>query len=275
MSVAEPFSEAPAALQRSTGRIAASVRHDDGRTRLGRLHQAGCLKLRFPRLPGGALEGVLINTAGGLTGGDRLDQEYEVGASGALVVTTQAAERIYRAASGTATVAVRIAVGEDAVLGYLPQETILFDGGRIRRRLDIDVAATSRLLVCESVILGRTLMGETVRCGLFRDSWRIRRGGRLVFAEEARLGDDIGALAGRKAVLDGNRAFATLVAQGRAAEGALDEVRRLAETRGGASLVDGLLVARLVASSGFELRKRLVPILMALANGPLPRVWSL
>ncbi|KAB0679296.1 urease accessory protein UreD [Aureimonas leprariae] len=269
--------EASPALQRAAGRAAVSVRAAaDGPTRLERLHQAGCLKLRFPRLPGGRLEGVLINTAGGLTGGDRLQLDAAVvGQGAALTLTTQAAERVYRAAAGEAEVAVRLHVGAETALAYLPQETILFDGGRLRRRLDVDLAASSRLLLCESVILGRTLMGETVRTGLFRDSWRVRREGRLVFAEEARLDGDIESCRIAKAGLGGARAFASLLVQDERAESLVAPLREQLGEHGGASLVDGLLVARLAAADGFSLRKRLVPALATLAKGGLPRVWSL
>lgn len=271
---AQPDEDAPR-LQRAAGRVAVSVEAENGRTRLKRLHQAGCLKLRFPRLPDGNLEGVLINTAGGLTGGDRLHADYAAGAGATLVVTTQAAERVYRAASGMAEAETSIRIGEHASFAFLPQETILFDGGRLRRRLSVDGAATSRFFLCESVILGRQMMGERVGEGLFRDSWRVRRDGRLVFAEELRLAGDIEAVVRQKAALAGRLAFATVLCQTREADAALATVRDLLGTSGGASLVEGLLVARFVAPNGFALRKRLVPLLSVLANGPLPRVWSL
>ncbi|GGE20548.1 urease accessory protein UreD [Aureimonas endophytica] len=274
MSALAETGDAPS-LQRARGRVAASVTASGGPLRLGRLHQSGCLKLRFPRLADRSLEGVLINTAGGLTGGDRVEQAYAVGEGAALTVTTQAAERIYRASADEARVLSRLEVAEAATLAFLPQETILFDGGRLRRRLEVDLAASSRLLLCESVILGRTLMGETVRDGLIHDSWRVRRDGRLVFAEELRLGGAIDRLAAGPATLAGHRAFATLLVQDPAAEALLGEARALLPAAGGASLVAGLLVLRLAAPTGFELRRRLVPLIAALAKRPLPRVWSL
>ncbi|WP_235919307.1 urease accessory protein UreD [Aureimonas psammosilenae] len=278
MSLAPGSVHAPVPMQRAFGRVAARVAVDDGAppvTRLKRLHQAGCLKLRFPRLPDGRLEGVLINTSGGLTGGDRIEQSFEAADGAALTVTTQAAERIYRASSGDARVATSLRVGEGGHLAFLPQETILFDGGRLRRNLDIELAPGAGLLISESVILGRALMGEVVREGLFRDSWRVRRNGRLVFAEEARIEGSVEALASRRAALGEMRAFATILATIPEGGADLEAARDLVGDTGGASVVDGFLVVRLAAPSGFTLRKRLMPLLAALAKGPLPRVWSL
>ncbi|GGD36522.1 urease accessory protein UreD [Aureimonas glaciei] len=253
----------------------AEFRLTAGRSRLARLHQAGCLKLRFPRTQGASAEAVLINSSGGLTGGDRLEVEMSVGAGASLSLTTQACERVYRAASGEARIATSVSVAPDAGFAYLPQETILFDGGALARRLDVDCAASSRVLLVESVVLGRTLMGETVVEGKLTDRWRVRRDGRLVFAEELRLEGPIDALAAEAAGLGGAKAFATVMAQLPEGESLLDTLRDLIGPDGGASAFDGLVVARIVAGSGFLLRKRLIPVLAALSKAPLPLVWSL
>ena len=262
-------------MQRARGRAMAEFRLTEGRSRLAKLHQAGCLKLRFPRNGAAMAEAVLINSSGGLTGGDRLQQDFAAGAGAALSLTTQASERVYRASAGEARIATTIRVGEGASFHYLPQETILFDGGALARTLDVDCAASSRLLVAESVVLGRTLMGETVREGSLRDRWRIRRDGVLVFADNLSLVGAIDDIAASAASLAGAKAFSTILCQAPGAETLLDEVRHRIGPDGGASLVDGLLVARLVGPSGFLLRKRLIPVLQALANAPLPRVWSI
>ncbi|MBP0616567.1 urease accessory protein UreD [Jiella mangrovi] len=262
-------------LQRARGKLELRVKRLDGRTRLDDLHQAGCLKLRFPKVAGATSEAVLINTSGGLTGGDRLDQSFAVGAGASLSITTQACERIYRASSGRAEVTTRISLGEDGFLAFLPQETILFDEGALARRLELDAPESAGFVLCESVILGREMMGETVTGGSFRESWRVRVGGRLVFADETRLSGAIAEETGSAASLSGNRAFATLLCRNEAPETLIEGLRETLGENGGASLVDGLIVARLVAPSGYLLRKRLVPALAALAKTAVPRIWSL
>ncbi len=250
------------------------MRQREGRTRLSRLRQEGCLKLRFPKVGAGPAQAVLVNTAGGLAGGDRLDQSFAVEEAGHLCVTTQAAERVYRSLGAAATVRTGVSVAAGAGFSWLPQETILFDGGRLSRRLDVDAEAGSRLLLCESVILGREAMGESVAEGLLEERWRVRLAGRLVFADNLRLHGDLAGQTARAAGLAGHRAFATVLATGSGCD--LSALRALLGPSGGASrLEEGLLVARLVAPSGIELRRRLVPALALLENGPLPRLWSL
>jgi len=262
-------------MQRARGRAMAEFRLTEGRTRLAKLHQAGCLKLRFPKNAETMAEAVLINSSGGLTGGDRLQQDFAAEAGASLSLTTQASERVYRASAGEAQIATTIRVGEGAAFHYLPQETILFDGGALARTLDIACTTASRLLVAESVVLGRTLMGETVLHGSLSDRWRIRRDDRLVFAEDLRISGAIDEITASAASLGGAKAFSTVLCQTPEAEALLDEVRALIGPAGGASLAGGFLVARLVAPTGFLLRRRLIPVLSVLANAPLPRVWSI
>ncbi|RIY00308.1 urease accessory protein, UreD [Aureimonas flava] len=281
METARPTGASSAAtppLQRARGEasalVGASRRGQRARSGIRRLHQAGCLKLRFPRLPSDECQAVVINTAGGLTGGDRLALGFELEAGAALTVTTQACERIYRSSGGAAEVELTMRLGQGGTLSYLPQETILFDGGRLARRLTLDAAADSRFLLLESVILGRAAMGETVTEGEIVDRWRIRRDGRLVLAENLRLGGAIGALTARGCTLGGARAFSTLVWQGPEPGAMLRRLRGELREGEGASLVDGLVVARLVAADGYALRKRLWPAVALLAQSPLPLVWS-
>ena len=261
------------ALQRARGVASLRVHLQAGRTRIADLYQEGCLKLRFPRLP--SAEAVLVNTAGGMAGGDRLDVDMTVAGGAALTVTTQAAERVYRALGGPAQLDVKLMAGAGARLFWLPQETILYDAAELRRSLTLDAASSATFLLCESVVLGRAAMGETVSSGLLHERWRIRRGGRLLHAEEARLSGAIGELGRQAATLDGARAFATIVAQLPDASMRLGAVReRLPPRAGGASVFEGLLAVRIVAEDGYRLRKTLIPVLEVLADAPLPRLWS-
>jgi urease accessory protein len=263
----------PTTLQRARGAGRIAVDAEAGATRLARLYQDGCAKIRLPRDHGACgLEAVLINTAGGLTDGDRLAWTAEPGPGARLTLTTQACEKVYRARAGRAETAITLTLGEGARLDWLPQETILFDGGALARRLEADLAADARLLAVEAVVLGRTAMAETVRHGLLADRWRIRREGRLVFADDLRLEGEVAELTAGACVLGGARAFASLLLLADDAERALPAVRAALGPRGGASAFDGKLFARVVASDGFALRQALLPALEAL-RGPLPRVW--
>ncbi len=262
-------------LQRARGAGRIVVAADGGRTRLVRLFQDGCGKVRLPRdARAVGLEAVLINSSGGLTGGDYMEWLATVGDGARLTLSTQACEKVYRARDGEARQRVGLILGDGARLDWLPQETILFDGGALSRTLEADLAADARLLVVEAVILGRTAMAETVRHGLLRDRWRIRREGRLVFADDLRLDGAIAELTAKAPVLGGGRAFASLLLVDDDAGRLLAPLRAVLGRHGGASFFDGKLFARVVAPDGFILREALLPALEILRDGePLPRVW--
>lgn len=248
-------------------------------TALSVLYQEGSAKIRLPSPPPGAPpEAVLINTAGGLTGGDRFAFSVAVGDAARATVTTQAAERIYRAAGPEpAHVDVRLSVESGARLDWLPQETILFDRSALARTLTVDLAADAALLAVEAFVFGRSAMGETVRSVALRDAWRVRRAGRLVFADGFRVNGDAEAILRGPATGAGAVACATLLYVAPNAEARLDATRAaLAAMQGetGVSAWNGLLVARFLAGSGQALRRDLVAALGALRTDPLPRVWN-
>lgn len=222
---------------------------------------------------------MLINTAGGVTGGDRFRWTLEAEARADLVVTTQAAERAYQSQPGLrAEVETRLALEEGATLHWLPQETIPFDRSALVRRLEIDMAENASLIAVESVIFGRRAMcrGRLTALG-FADHWRIRRGGRLIYADAIRL-RDADALAD-PACLGGAGAMVSVVMAAPNATDRIDGARtRLADEPGveaGASAFDGLLVMRLLAEDGYRLRPALARLLAHLGGRPPPRVWAI
>ncbi|MDO5896590.1 urease accessory protein UreD [Agrobacterium sp. Azo12] len=240
------------------------------------MFQEGCAKIRLPDTFSNEMEAILINSSGGLTGGDELEWSAVAGAGSRLTVTTQACEKIYKASFGTAAVIARVTAEAGSVLHWLPQETILFDNASLSRRLEADIDPSAEFLAVEAVLLGRKAMGEMMRGGLFRDRWRIRHGGKLIHAEELLLDGEIEELAGSASVLNRQVAFATLLYIGPLAEAMLPKVREALGDHGGASEWQGKLVVRVAAEDGFALRKILVPVISHLRNGaPVPKVWNL
>ena len=263
-------------LERARGAVSLAVAHKAGRHAVADLGQSGCARLLFPAIAAGTpLEAVIVNTAGGLTGGDRFSTSVTLGPGARSLVTTQACERIYRSAGATAEVTTTLHAEAGANLAWLPQETILFDRARLSRRLAIDMAEDATVLAMEAMLLGRKASGESLTEGLFSDSWRLRRGGRLVYADETALAGDLAARIGAAASLSGTCAYATLLLASPQAAERLDAARDLLTNEaieGGVSTFDGLCVARLVAQDGATLRRVLVPLLAALGTA-LPRVW--
>jgi len=249
-----------------------------GETRLDACYQSGSAKIRLPRVaPDAVKEAVLLNTAGGLTGGDRLVYRVSAGAGSRASVSTQAAERIYRRRAGEAWVETDLTVGPSARLDWLPQETILFDNSALSRRLVADVEADATLLAVETIVLGRRAMGETTRNVFVSDSWRVRRGGTLIFADGLRLDGNAEAIMSGGATGGGATALATLLLVSPDAESLVDAARETlacGQGEGGASAWDGLLVARLLGSSALALRNDLTALVERLRGLAMPRVWN-
>ena len=261
------------AANRAEGRIALTVAADAGVTRRRRVGEQGSLRVRFPGPAARELEAVLVNTAGGMAGGDRFAIDIAARAGAQLMVGTAAAEKIYRANVDATEVAVRLEAAAGAALRWLPQETILFDRARLDRRIDVDLAEGASLLLAEAVVFGRTAMGESVVQGELIDRWRIRVGGRLVFAESVRLSGAIAKALAEPAAAAGGRAIATvlLVPGGEAHVAAVRTQAFSGEV--GVSAWNGIVVARLVARDGAVLRRGIAAVLAALGTGPLPKLW--
>jgi urease accessory protein len=201
---------------------------------------------------------VTVTTSGGLTGGDRLALDIIVDPGAAATIVPQAAEKLYRALDEDEPTRIdtRITIGAGATCEWLAQEAILFDRSRMRRTLEANLAPDARMLAMEMLVLGRGAMGESYTSGLIHDAWRIRRDGRLVWADTLHVEGDF-ASKGRAPFGFGDAtAIATLVYAGPDAGDYLDLARSLFDGPGaGATNFDGLLILRLTAADPQALRK--------------------
>jgi urease accessory protein len=263
------------AANRAQGAVRFAVRLRDGVTRRGDLHESGSLRVRFPSPEAEGLSGVFINTAGGIAGGDHFEIDITAGAGSRLTLTTAAAEKVYRAPGPAAQLDIALKADAGARLAWLPQETILFDRARISRRIDIDLAADASLLLCEIVVFGRGAMGERMLHGEFIDRWRLRRGGRLVFAETIRLDGDIGEKLAQPAIAKGGVAIGTaLIVPGD--EAVVERIREASESFGGEvgiSCWNGFAMARFCAQDAARLRADMMAVLGRASGVALPRLW--
>jgi len=266
------------AANRATGHIVLGVAASGGRTRRTRVHEDGSLRVRFPNAAGEALEAVIVNTGGGMTGGDRFAVEIALGEGARLIAGTAAAEKIYRSTGPDAEMDVKLDIGDGAQLAWLPQETILFDRARLSRCIDVDLAESASLLMAEAVVFGRAAMGEAMRQGFFADRWRVRRAGKLIFADSARLDGAVAETLAAPASAAGGIAIATVL-MAPSDDGKLAAVRALAEQSKGGFLAEvgisawgGIAVARLCAKDGAALRHDLIVLLAAL-GASVPRLW--
>jgi urease accessory protein len=274
-------------LQRSSGGIVLGYTSQDGMTSLAELRQEGCLKARFPR-PMAWPEAVLLNSAGGIAAGDSTSVSFSVGPGARATLSTQAAERIYRALPDDPPSRIRgeVRVAPGAQAEWLPQETILFDGARLDRRLDVTLTGDAAFLGVETLVFGRAAMGEELRSASVRDRIAVSRDGVRLLHESIRLDGDASHLLSRAAIGAGARAVATCLFVAHDAGRRIDAVRAaiggtaaMGQTRagtwGGASAWNGMLLVRLATASMQSLRAAVTRVLAVLREGrPLPRVWA-
>lgn len=240
---------------------------------IAHLRSQGCMKALFPRRSDW-VDAIVINTAGGLTGGDKLDIDACVGAGSRMSLTTQAAERAYKASADVARVSTKLCVEDDARMHWLPQELILFEDASLKRRLQIALQGKAELLMVEPVVFGRVAMGEELTNVQFQDRIEIRRDGVPLYMDALNLTGDLRAQMAR--VAGGAGAMASVVLVAPNAEAHLEPLRKLLPESGGASLLaEDLLALRLLASDSFELRRALLPILDRLSGDRLPTSWRL
>jgi urease accessory protein len=249
-----------------------------GQTVAMEIDEQGPLRLRFPRIAAeGVLEGVMVNTGGGIVGGDQLEFEIAAGEGASLSLTSQASEKIYRSDGTYAKISLLLTAQPRSNLAWLPQEAILFDRARVGRRIEADVAKDASLTICESVIFGRAAMGETVNAGSIRDRWHVRRDGKLIFADALTLDGPVGKILKKSAVAGGANAVATLLQVAPDCAERLDTVRAALaqqEVEAGASAFDGILIVRILAQESMSLRSAILSTLSALGANP-PRAFSL
>jgi urease accessory protein len=272
--------------QRADGAAILTIGCDSsGVTRLRDLYQRAPCRVLFPDVhPDEPLQAVLLTTTGGLTGGDRTNVEFTVGANARATLTTQAAEKLYRALPGSPSTdcAVSLSAGEGAWAEWLAQETILFNGACLRRSFSAELAPGSRMLAVESIVFGRQAMGEEMRVGMLLDSWRIRRSGRLIWADSMRLDGDIAGVRREPFAFGDATACSTMVYAANDARDFLEPVRALLEDsvgQSGVTLLEGLLIVRLLDVDTPRLRARILTIAGFIRHAAaglsrvMPRVW--
>jgi urease accessory protein len=277
---ATPPATAPV-MQRARGHVRVALRRRGDTTVLAALRQEGCLKARLPRAVNvGWADVVLLNSSGGIASGDMLSTRIDAAPGACASIAAQAAERFYRAMPGSAParVSTMLDVSSGASLEWLPQESILFDGAALDRRLEIELAPDAWFLGVEWLLFGRAARGEQVERAWLRDTIRMRRDGRLILHDAMRLEGPVRAALDRPAIGGGARAVATILHAAPDADQAVDMVRAALmdfPVEAGVSAWDGMLIARLVALDGMSLRNAVTAGLQALRRGrTLPRMWQ-
>ena len=272
-------------LQRADGSARITVGSREAGNHIVDIVERSPVRVMLPRIGGAAVkEAVLINTGGGIAGGDRLETSVTATDKSSIVVTTQAAEKVYRALDEPARITTKLEVLDFAKLAWLPQETILFNSARLRRETTIDFSPGATLLALEWLVLGRAAHKEKVVGGEITDGWRVRKEGQLIWADTFRVADPIFCHLPRSALLEKHIAIGTLVYCGASSDRCLELFRSIEsdmECRCAATTVAGLAIIRFAAVAARSLRLALRRFLGRLQHesGPaapfgVPKMWS-
>jgi urease accessory protein len=271
-------------LQRARGYGRIVLSGSKNSTRIMDVFQCAPIRIMFLRSMSGAIdEAVLINTAGGIAGGDRLETDVTALPNSSIAVTSQTAERVYRALNEPAQIVTKLKVCEAARLAWLPQETIVFDCGRISRETEIEFSSGAEFLVLEWLVLGRAEHGEAIVGGSIRDNWHVRHDGRLIWADCFRITDGMFSHLNRKALLSSYKAVGTLIYFGPSLDKRLESLRataRFLDCHCAATSVGGLIIVRFAANESADLsialRRFLQQFSVELGPGPfhVPKMWS-
>lgn len=249
-----------------TFRTGSGPAHQGGHAALDHLFYSAPMKILFPRPMSGDLStAILVTTSGGMVGGDRLAFDGRVCDGASALFTAQAAEKIYRSAGADCEMTVDLSVGDGGWLEWLPQETILFDRARLRRRTRVAAEGTGMVLAGEMMVFGRLARGEVFATGLARDAWDVAIDRRPVWRDALHLEGDILRMLDHAAAFDGARAAATAILVGQGAEGHLEVAREsLAAASDGLAWTDvlcaatamkGIVIARFMARDPMKLRR--------------------
>ncbi|MBS0392971.1 MAG: urease accessory protein UreD [Proteobacteria bacterium] len=233
--------------------------------------------------PDGPCHAILLHPPAGIAGGDTLDLVVDAHAGARVLLTTPGATRWYRSNGRDATSEARIAVGPGAVVEYLPREAIVFNGARVRSRLDVDLAPGAATIGWDCWCLGRIAAGESYGSGELDLSVQVRCGGHLRWLERGLLGG-ASPLLESAAGLDGQPVFGTFWAAGRQpAPTLIERCRALPgpdQGRAALTQLPELLLARYLGRSTeaafawfTALWSELRPTYAA-ATAVAPRIWS-
>ncbi|MEZ5844409.1 MAG: urease accessory protein UreD [Hyphomicrobiaceae bacterium] len=271
---------------RVSGSLDLAFADRDGITRAVRVGEADGYRARFTDATPYA-EAILLNTGGGVAGGDKVHVACHLGANSDVVTTSVTAERIYRSSDVASAIDIEIALAAGARLAWLPQETILYSGSHLRRQIAVTMAPRSELTLLDVLVLGRRGSGEKMVSGMVADRWTVRHGGKLIHMEALRLDGAIEERLARAAVTGGANVVATLLHVAPGAGEQLERVRA-AIAVATASLSDefstpeiaasawgGKLIVRAIGRKLDALRAVFAAVCPVLTGRPMPRSWRL
>tara|TARA_B110000037_G_scaffold81695_1_gene97314 strand:+ start:588 stop:1397 length:810 start_codon:yes stop_codon:yes gene_type:complete len=260
--------------QRAHGDIDVRIKNNQ----ISKFFQSGSAKVFYPKCHDKIKELVLVNTAGGLTSGDKFSYKIDINNQSSVFVTTQTAERAYKGLENSSKIKVELSIDRFSNLYWIPQELILFNNCNLQRNINVNVNGSSNFLLAETTIFGRTAMGEYLEEGTFIDNWRIYENTKLLHAEALSLNGNIKEQLSKIASTNGGVAICNIFVCGKKFLHNENELKKYIINTDTVLLShsawnDKLLI-RMVAQNAYDLKKIQKKILLCLSNNSLPKVWN-
>jgi urease accessory protein len=159
------------------GNLQLTYRSSGNNTQLVTQQATAPLKVQRSFYPEGddICHNIILHTAGGIVGGDRLQMDIALGSDSHTVITTPAASKIYGCKGTVARQEITHHIATGATLEWLPQETIIFDGAIWHQKLRVNLAPNANWLGWEINRFGRTARGEKFTHGDWKSATEVYR----------------------------------------------------------------------------------------------------
>lgn len=261
------------------GSLTLKFEHRNHQTYLTRRKHRGPLLVQRPFYPEGSICHVyLIHPPGGVVGGDQLSIDVACEQSTQVLLTTPAAAKFYRSDAKTAHQIITLKVADNAILEWLPQETLLFNGADINSTTRVELQQNSRFFGWEMTGIGRPVCNESFETGCAIINLEFALEDKPLLTERMQLtADSLIALSG----LSGHSLVANLFVYP-ANNHELEKVRKIAKKHRffGATLINNFLVCRMLGTQAEPVRNLFTEIWQALRpdlnqrQACLPRIWA-
>ncbi|MGB5281140.1 MAG: urease accessory protein UreD, partial [Arenicellales bacterium] len=181
----------------------------NGKTCLIPQQRLGPLTVQRPFYPEGEVCHVyVLHPPGGVVGGDRLKLAVNARPGSHGLITTPGAGKFYRSAGKTAQLQQQFNVAEDAVLEFLPLESIYFPATELSSKLSVSLHATAKFAAWEIHCFGLPVNNEDFTAGNLLLNTEVTVDGKLLLHDKLKI--DSFELS-RASGLRGNRVYGSFV----------------------------------------------------------------
>jgi len=172
------------------GRLSLELSKTEHGTQLTRSSHEGPLRIQRVLKPeGNACPHIyLLHPPGGVVGGDRLHTSVQLGDGAQVLLTTPAAQKLYRSPGARAEISNLLRLGRGACLEWLPSETLAFSAAQALLTTRVDLGADAAFIGWDIACYGMPARGESFDAGRVVSRFELFRGDTPLVIESCDLG---------------------------------------------------------------------------------------